>query len=93
MEETTLQFEIGLNKMQFKHILSFLPDELQVRERDLALSIYLSRLKRGSTFQELVNRRKITCKTVSKYCSLVREYLSTDFLNTLVMYCLVEAYI
>lgn len=82
MEETTLEFETGLNKMQFKHILSFLPDKLQVRERNLAVGIYLSRLKRGSTFEELANRWKITRKTVSKYCSLVREHLSADFLNT-----------
>jgi len=48
MEETTLEFETGRNQMQFKHILSFLPDELRVHERDLAVGIYLSRLKRGS---------------------------------------------
>lgn len=82
MEETTLQFETSLNKMQFKHILSFFFDELYVRERDLALGIYLSKLKRGSTFEEFANRWKITRKTVSKYCSLVRKHLSADFLNT-----------
>lgn len=79
MEETILKFETGLNKMQFKHILSFLSDELQVRERDLALGIYLSRIKRGFTFEELANKWKISRKTVSKYCSLVKEQLSSDF--------------
>ena len=82
MEEKLLEFETGLNYIQFKHILSFLPEDINVRNREFALGVYFSRLRRGYTYEELAVRWNITRQTASTYCSTTRSILKNDFLNT-----------
>lgn len=85
MKIDLLLFETGLNIMQFKEVLSFIePYELAVKDKELAIGIYLSRLRRGYTFEEMAIRWNVDKNTSSKYCkilrvlekTLVKKYLS-----------------
>ena len=81
MEEKMLKFETGLTKDNFRHLLSFF-SESNAHRNDLFLGVYLSKLRRGYTFEELAVRWNISRQSVSKYCSFSRDILSKDFLNT-----------
>ena len=36
-----LEYETDLNVLQFKHLLSFFPDDLHIRNNELTLGVYL----------------------------------------------------
>lgn len=84
VEEKKLIFETGLNKSQFQQVLSYLAADVKVRDKVFALGVYLSRLRRGYTYDELSSRWNIHRKSASKYCDIVRTDLvkfANDSLN------------
>lgn len=78
LDPTQLLFETGLNLASFRHIYEYV-SHLNSQNNELALGIYLSRLRRGYTFEELGNRWMITRQTASKYCDQIRQSLLGSF--------------
>ena len=56
MQEKKFIFETGLNASQFQKVLSSLSEELNVRKKEFVLGVYLSRLRRSYTYEELFCR-------------------------------------
>gem|GEM_PF-2279954 len=80
MTDVQLVYETGLNHEQFSNVLQFVKN-IPVRNNELALGIYLSRLRHGYTFEELSIRWHVVRQTASAYCEYVRKKLSRDFCN------------
>lgn len=81
MKNDMLKFETGLEHQQYFDVLQFLSSEdLLTRVRmEFALGVYLSRLRRGYTFEELAIRWNIAEKTARNYCQLCRSILIGPF--------------
>lgn len=74
MKNDLLIFETGLNTAQYSEVLSFIETcEISVNNKEFALGVYLSRLRRGYSFEELAIKWKIDRNTASKYCKLLRN--------------------
>lgn len=76
MKSDILLFETGLNEVEFQTVLSLIETcEIPISNKEFALGVYLSRLRRGYTFEEMAVRWKIDRNTASKYCKLLRNNL------------------
>lgn len=73
MKNELLLFETGLNTQQYSELLTLIETcEISVYNKEFSLGVYLSRLRRGYTFEEMSVRWKIDRNTDSKYCKLLR---------------------
>lgn len=73
MNEKLLIFETGLNHQQFNNLLAYIQEiNMPHRNKEFALGVYLSRLRRGYTFDELAIHYNITRKTASEYANSCR---------------------
>lgn len=82
MNEALLVHETGMTKANLDFLLTFLDDQgLHVQNKSFALGLYLSRLRRGYTYEELSNRYRCTVKTARSNCREVSNTLSNNFTN------------
>lgn len=82
MKSDLLLFETGLSTSQLHEVLAYLETfELAVHDKELSLGVYLSRLRRGYTFEELAVKWQISRNTASKYCNLIRTSLTQSLVS------------
>ena len=83
LTDSALVFETGLTQEQFRTLLSYFENEpIKVHDISLALGLFMSRLRRAYTFEELSLRYNVTRKTVSKYFEICRSILMKSFCST-----------
>ncbi|XP_043476198.1 uncharacterized protein LOC122507514 [Leptopilina heterotoma] len=76
MKSDILIFETGLNTEQYLEVLSLIEScEISVINKEFALGVYLSRLRRAYTFEELAIKWKIDRNTAGKYCKILMNCL------------------
>lgn len=90
MSNDMLIFETGLDHKHFHELLDLLKNEtlLHVRHAEFSLGVYLSRLRRGYTFEELAVRWKITRQTASSNCEQIRQALVKSFCSKYISFSL-----
>lgn len=82
MKDDLFLFETGLNSTQYHQVLSVINTcEISENKKELALGVYLSRLHKGYTFEEMSVKWPIDRSTPSKYCKI----LKTNFEQTLIL--------
>ena len=81
MDDNMFIFKTGPNLQQFHLLLQFLQDtELHVCHPEFSLGVYLSRLLRGYTFEELATHCVISMQTASTNFKQIRNntYFHTE---------------
>jgi len=83
LNDSELLFETGLTQEQFRIFLHYFENEsIDVNDISLALGLFMSRLRRAYTFEELSLHYNVTKKSVSKYVEICRSILIKSFCST-----------
>ena len=86
MQSRELHFETGVNHDSFKIILDFIKD-IRTHNNVMALGLYLSRIRRGYTFEELQNKYNFTRQTISLLLYSHSKSSTKDFEKKIFKFC------
>lgn len=81
--DTEMKSSTGLTNEQFRTLLSNLPSLMghynDTKKAEVALSVYLNRLRTGHTYQQIAEKYNISRQTATNYIVCARRALLTEF--------------